>query len=243
MRIFYVIYIKDEILGSYLNAIRYLGNPNEKNDAHITVRGAYKKSLNNIQKYNSIVKGDKVIIRSVGKFFDKDQNTVYLTCESKNLKKVWQKFDYGFNPHITLYDGKSRDFAIKLVEILNSHLINFTFIVNELSELRIMKGQSDYRLRLDANIGYIKLIIGSKLSHNDVEKMGEQKRLELIDKLTFNLSFIKAKKKLAITLQEKEEEANYNLNLLNEEENENISYLRKIVSEGIPFDLKVLRNL
>ena len=38
MRIFYVIFVTDEILSPYLNAIRYIGNPNEKYNAHLTVR-------------------------------------------------------------------------------------------------------------------------------------------------------------------------------------------------------------
>lgn len=244
MRIFYVIYVQDEILGHYLNAIRYLSNPNEKNDAHITVRGPYKTHLKNeiIQKLNSIIKGDKIRITSVGTFFENHQNTVFLNCTSSKLEQVWQKFDYGFNPHITLYDGNSRTFAKKLVEILNSHLINFYFTVNQLSELKSLKGQSDYRLRLDANIGYIKQKIGSDLEHGDVEKMSQKRRLELIDKLTFNLSLIKAKKKPSITLQNKKEK-NYNLDVFTDDKNENINYLNKRLKEGIPFDLKVLRNL
>lgn len=242
MRIFYVIYVHDDILEHYLNAIRYLSNPNEKNGVHITVRGPYKIHLNNVQKLNSIIKGEKIKISSVGTFFGTKQNTVFLNCDSKKLEKIWQKFDYGFNPHITLYDGNSRNFAKKLVAILNSHLINFTFVVDKLSELRSIKGQSDYRLRLDANIGYIKQKIGSDLTHNDIEKMSEKRRLELIDKLTFNLSLIKAKKKPSITLLEKEQ-TSFSTDVLNDEENENITYLHTKLKEGKTFDLKVLRNL
>ena len=45
MRYFYVIYIKDELLNNFINAIRLLSNPSEKHDCHITVRGPYSEPI------------------------------------------------------------------------------------------------------------------------------------------------------------------------------------------------------
>lgn len=52
----------------------------------------------------------------VGNFFDYGQNTVFFKCDdNKNLRKIWKKKGYkDFKPHITLYDGKNKEFAQKL---------------------------------------------------------------------------------------------------------------------------------
>lgn len=239
MKLFYVIFVKDEILGSYLNAIRYLSNPNEKHNAHITVRGPYKVQID-VSRYNKIINNEIISIKEVGTFFEGEQNTVFLRCESEKLEEVWQKPDYGYNPHITLYDGKSKNFARDLVKILNSHLINFSFKADKLSLLQSIKGQSDYRLSLEANLKYIGAIIEKSLSHTLVEKMTEEQRLELIDKITDHLSFIKSKKKLSVTLSESEADThNYDLKVLRETP-VNVSLSELINSNRI--SLNILRD-
>jgi 2'-5' RNA ligase len=200
MRYFYVIYIKDEILGRYLNAIRYIGNPKEKNDAHITVRGPYNRPLTNIKRYNDIISNEEIIIKSVGTFFGEKQNTVFLTCEATKLKEVWHKSDYEYNPHIALYDGNSRQFAESLVAILNSHLINFSFKVDKLSLLKSEKGQADYKLRLNTNLMYINNKINKNLSYQDIDNLDIKSRVEIIDALTSFLSMVKAKKPLSVKI-------------------------------------------
>lgn len=237
MKIFYVIYVRDNILGPYLNAIRYLSNPTEKYDAHITIRGPYKKHIN-IDNYNKIIENDTIEITAVGKFFEKKQNTVFLQCYSDNLKKIWHKSDYGFKPHITLYDGKSRTFASNLIKILNSHLINFTFKVEKLSELRSIKGQIDYRLNLEWKLEYIHSIVKKNVTHNEIENMNEPERLRLIDEITEHLSFIKAKKKLAVTLNNDKDDGDYDLKILRKNEDNN--YTKDFLNDKVV--LTVLRN-
>lgn len=61
---FYVAYPKDSHLRECLNALKVLADDTQRTEAHITVRGSYKKRLqeNFIEKYLKIISGEELSI-------------------------------------------------------------------------------------------------------------------------------------------------------------------------------------
>ena len=154
---------------------------------------------------------------------------------------MWHKFDYGFNPHISLYDGKSRSFAENLVKILNSHLVDFDFTVDRLSMLKSLKGQTDYRLILESNLNYINENINRELNIREIEKMDENQRLVIINEITKHLTkAINTKKKQSIKKPIYEEEpSGFFINIFNEE-SKKVSLHELLNFKN--FDLNILRK-
>jgi len=133
-----VIAIGDEKLKECLNAIRLIGNPEEKHDAHLTVRGPYigKRGYHG-RDSNSMLKQSYVVrVTSVDNFFEHHQNTVFFSCMAPNLKSAWWKPDYPYNPHITLYDGPSREFAEALYSLFRLYSFRINFESDGLIPLR-----------------------------------------------------------------------------------------------------------
>lgn len=224
-------------MGRYLNAIRYICNPKTKYKAHVTVRGPYSKLLDysSLLEYNSVIARDNLVIGEISSFFSSNQNTVFLKCDSTNLYKIWFKKDYiDFNPHITIYDGKSRNFAEKLLSILNGHLMNFTCKIQELSELRSMQErQNEYIQYLESNISFIRNVLKIDLSSDLVVNIPEREKLDIIDSLISHLCMLKAKKKLRIVPAKEELSENIDLHIL-----ENLDE-RPLNQKN--FDLQILR--
>ncbi len=121
-RLFYVVYLADPFVQSCLDLIRYLAEGAEKTPAHVTVRGPYARRLTEKveQSINEQIAGIAIDVLGVSSFFENSQNTVYLRCSAPELNQVWDKPDYPFNPHLTLYDGSDRVFAGELLAELHS---------------------------------------------------------------------------------------------------------------------------
>lgn len=192
MRIVYVIYLDDEIARSLINTIRLICNPFEKTLAHITVRGPYKKiyGVDKLSSYNSRIQGARIRVSGSASFFDTNQNTVFLCCQSDELHKVWHKPDYSgaYNPHITLYDGKSRSFAIEMLKILRNYDIDFYFNVNKLSPLILRKRQPGFLLQLEDDLDIVSSITNDHIDLDRIHSMEENERLRFIEKVCYHLS-------------------------------------------------------
>ncbi len=113
MRTFNVLYVSDNVIRTCLNTILIVCDPSEKTPVHITVGGP-NRPRPRPKRYGDSIRRLPVSVLGVGNFFGPNQNTVFLRCGSEYMKKIWDKPDFEFNPHITLYDGDSRDFALKL---------------------------------------------------------------------------------------------------------------------------------
>lgn len=194
-RVFYVIYIGDERIQSLLDAMRFLGNTEEKTPAHITVRGPYTQRQN-IRKLNRKVAGTKIVAEGIGTFFNSRQNTVFIKCHADSLRRVWQKSDFGFNPHITLYDGPSREFAEALVDRLNRVEIQFSFLVDKLLPLTSYKGQFAIWLEECVDYNVIVNACGNQFLGPDVRLLPDKDRLSLIGSLARELHSIREKRLL-----------------------------------------------
>jgi len=187
MAFFYVLHIKDRRLSDCVEAIRFLSDPQEKHRAHITVRGPYEKRID-ISNLNRLIAGDVVAIDRVGNFFDAGQNTVYFACSSKELGRVWKKKDYPFNPHITLYDSGSSEFARRLYEVLSKYKYNVSFRVDQLEPIEWKKGQKSFSLGWAFNSGLVSRVAKQRVQLNCVRRLTEERRLEIIDRLCRYLS-------------------------------------------------------
>ena len=190
-RTFYVLYVPDGLIANCIDAIRILANPVEKHRAHITVRGPYKRAISSLDAINRDIEGSEIGIHGSGNFFGSGQNTVFLACKSPRLESVWDKRDYGFNPHITLYDGSSREFARKLWDIVSSRTYETSFIAGPLKALvSSLRHQGGMGLRADLDLRLLNEVADFRIDARTVSNLGEEARLMAIGKLCDYLSKI-----------------------------------------------------
>ena len=185
-RVFYVVYFEDQNLQRILDAIRLLCDPNGKTRAHITIRGPYSKRTD-MSPFTRRLQGTEIVTLGVDCFFNESQNTVFLKCDSDRLREVWEKSDYGYNPHITLYDGDSRQFASRLADRLSKLLLRFSFTADGLSPLISYKGQGTFDLRMAFDEEFVFKLIGKRVTSGDIEKLPVETRLSYVEALARKL--------------------------------------------------------
>lgn len=193
-KIFYVLYIGDEI-GKCMDAIRFIASPKEKHASHITVRGPYKRRIS-VKKINSKLKGNLIRILGVGSFFStvNKQNTVYFTCDGTKLRSVWEKKGFGYEPHITIYDGDDFDFAEELYRLMKRFYFDLAFYSDQLEILSTFPGQSSFESRLVLRDDFIKKILNeTNLSLEKSNDLTSRKRIFLIKKICKYLSGLSSK--------------------------------------------------
>jgi hypothetical protein len=127
LKVFYSIYVPTGPIRTALDAIRLFARPQTKHPAHITVRGPYS-DYRDPRMWTAAVRGQCVEVGGVGTFFGPDQNTVFLRADAPAIRLIWDKPDFpDYNPHLTIYDGESRDFAESLRAILVQKDPRFSF--------------------------------------------------------------------------------------------------------------------
>jgi 2'-5' RNA ligase len=184
---FYVLYPQHSQLRKILNALKVIADHTQRTEAHITVRGPYRKRLpeSDVSRYSDMIEGEHLRINKVDNFFAFGQNTVFFNCEENdNLKKIWRKITYNeFRPHITIYDGDDRDFAVELFQILGKAFRPFIYQVEKLSwlepktkdELRL------YSLENSFNFDTIQNLINTELTKDSVENLAQHERMNFIE--------------------------------------------------------------
>ncbi len=187
MRIFYVLTFRSGFIVGSLNAIKFLSDPKQKILTHITVRGPYEHKLDE-KKQKEIEKkinGKIVSINGVGAFFNENQSTVYLKCDSEDLMEIWDKPSYkGYNPHITLYDGKSREYAKKLLNVLSRNDISFEATADRILPYNSIKGQKDLFFGNTFNTTLIEKIATFRFRDDDIMRMDDEVKLKIIDDIS-----------------------------------------------------------
>lgn len=178
MRRFDVVLIGDEQLKTCLDAARILANPNEKNATHITVGGPFKTPPKRTLQHE--VAGSQIRITGIGRFKGRDQNTVFLWCDSSYLRRLWRKPDHGYNPHITLYDGSASVFAERLYAKCADLEFDFSFPAGQLVSLTSRKGQIDFDLRAHFDAVLVQKLSGQLVSQDDLLEMDDERRLALV---------------------------------------------------------------
>ncbi len=98
-----------------------------RSSIHVTVRGPnkdpFKKDV--IDNLFRKIANDTMLIHSVDRFDNDEQQVVFLKVHSPNLHRIWRKPDYpkeeyGVNPHITLYEGRDKEYAECVYEFLKN---------------------------------------------------------------------------------------------------------------------------
>lgn len=143
---FFVVLVPQAPLLSTLNLLRILFRPKTKVPAHITTAGPFEERTPPGDA-RCLIDGASLTIRGVGTFFkdgERQQNTVFLGIEAPSLRMIWHKPDYPeFSPHLTMYDGDSREEAERireLLEIRQFQLIDYRITRTDLQVLEVQKG-------------------------------------------------------------------------------------------------------
>lgn len=119
---------RDRDICTLLHELRKLfnGKPSKSN-IHITVRGPYVEPLKekDVKPFQDIVNNDLITISGVSMFNNNGCYVVYLGVNSENLHEIWWKRDYpkgvyGFNPHISLYQGTNKQLAYRIKDFLTA---------------------------------------------------------------------------------------------------------------------------
>ena len=185
-RVFYVVYFRNQRLQAAFDAMRLIANPHEKSRAHITIRGPYRQRYD-VRGLDRKIRDTEIVTDGAGSFFDGDQNTVFIGCHSRELREVWLKRDFGFHPHITIYDGSSRDFASLLYGRLLDLAIQFRFRVGGLLPLPSVKGQYSMDLRQAFDATVVADITGSRLDVAEVDALSAEQRVGWVELLADRL--------------------------------------------------------
>lgn len=195
MNFFYVIYLTDPVLETCIDAIRLLLNPQEKRPAHLTVRGPYAQKLSKlvVERISTKIEGSSIRITGVDSFFATNQNTVMFKCVSPRLLDVWHKPDYEFNPHITIYDGDSRQIAAQLLRTLSKYSYNVLFTASKLFQIASSKGQEKLIVRMNLDTGLLEKITGYRIRLREIDRMDKLWRFFLIDRIASYMSTLWSK--------------------------------------------------
>jgi 2'-5' RNA ligase len=192
MAVFYVLHVRERDLSDCLDAIRFLSDPAEKQRAHITLRGPYQKKID-VKAINERIAGRIVSIDGVGNFFSSNQNTVFFQCSAPVFRAVWHKEDFPFNPHLTIYDGRSSEFAHRLYELVSPYRYSLRFRAEQLDAIQSRRGQSSFTLAISFNSELVRRIVGEKITAAQVPKLTSERRLELIQQLCKYLATLAGK--------------------------------------------------
>lgn len=182
MPLFYVIYLRDGISIDCIEAIRLLCDPSQQKASHLTVRGPFPNKIRLVDA-NRKLAGNKLLLNGISRFFSENQNTVYFTCSATKIKKVWNKPEYPFNPHITIYDGDSRVFASELFDVISKRTYFLGFHADKLSPLVSTSGPKSLFRPLLFDCDAIAEITGEPITRERINNMTTEKRLTLIDQL------------------------------------------------------------
>ena len=117
--------IKDAPAASLLSDLRSVFKRKEsRSPIHITVRGPYKTTptRDKLEHLWHVIEGEGLLLSGIGRFQLPDRGLVILRSHSKAIRKIWWKRDYhiiryGFNPHVTLFEGP-HDRAIEVEKFL-----------------------------------------------------------------------------------------------------------------------------
>ena len=179
VRVFYVVYPDEPGLCAWLNLLRALANPHEKEPAHVTVRGPYRQRYRLPQAAGS-VRGSTVHVPGADAFLSDKQSTVILRCQAEQLRGLWRKPDYpGFTPHLTLCDGLPRALSEEILDIARS-IPPFSFRVGELVPIFTKPKQTALGLLSAIDDALLAEIAGQRLHAEALLRLASRERLALL---------------------------------------------------------------
>ena len=204
--IFYVIYVADVEVGPALDLIKIICNPFVKTHAHVTLRGPYTRKADDARAWNKKWVEEKnqisaITFKGLLSFFRPGQNAVSLGCEFPEVQELWYKPDYPHGvPHLTLYDGESREFADDVLKVLGRFDWNFEVSATPLKPLRAgERGQwSMVHLTPNNEIDRVfERLTGHRVSSESIRDMKPDLRLEVVDQVCQYISRVVAERSKA----------------------------------------------
>ncbi len=190
----YVLYINDDLVGPHFELIRKVCEPNSTSKPHVTIAGPIKKrAIFGLDFEQATV--SQIELVEPGQFHSHTQNTVFILCDIQELKKFHYKPDYMTSPpHLTLYDGGSRELANKLIQLLQGYRWRVKIPLPRESRLSVIDMRAKrthhageatgYSLRLMELFG---AITGETLEHGYLTRISMRKRIELVDKIVAHM--------------------------------------------------------
>ena len=132
--------IVDPEIVALVHGIRSIANSApSRSGPHVTIRGPYSKPVppGQLTRYKRLLDSSPVVLEGVGVFTASDRFAVYVKVQHDKLRQVWWKPDYpikkfGFNPHVTLYEGDDRQRAMLLCKFLTNEklkVLTWDFVV------------------------------------------------------------------------------------------------------------------
>lgn len=173
MPIFYGVYLETEDVSAVLDIVRFLGEPEGIRTSHITMRGPYSKPVRRatLDRMNHNFRNErKIELMQPRTFFGLNQSSVVIEVNLLSLNRLVYKPDFPQStPHITLYDGKDREFAENLYNILCQYNWDYPIAVTRLQRINSSNKIDDVMLPMfkDFHDLFLKLV-------------GDQKEFKLI---------------------------------------------------------------
>lgn len=188
MNVYYVVYIKGEVVADCLNAILCLIKPEVKHPAHITVRGPYAQEVT-MEPFNIQARQIPIILDGIGRFTNPEQHVVFLACNAPQLKNIWWKPDYSFVPHLTLYNGTSQKEADEIFSIANQYIYRLCLKARILEPLIIGRERRHLR-HVSFDEHKISVITQGYISRETLPLLSHHQRLNAINMILQYLSRI-----------------------------------------------------
>jgi adenine-specific DNA-methyltransferase len=194
----YILYLTDEIVAPSLELVRRICEPNARSKPHVTMGGPLRRRTDSSATWeNTQIK--RITLVEAGRFLSHadmspTQNTVYMRCDLHEQAWVHYTPDYPQSvPHVTLYNGKSRDFADRLWDLLRKYSWHLYFEPAVSTTLRkvILGGRKKKRA---SEIEYspeasalFRELVGKEIGYEYVASMSDKERLRITDLLCQNL--------------------------------------------------------
>lgn len=147
---FVLLELVDEEISGLINGIREILMPDGfRTSVHLTLRGPYgpgeKIEPEEISKWTELLKAGPIVLDGIGTFRNRDRYVIYIKVSHRNLRRVWWKPDfpverYGYNPHITLYEGDNWILVDKVADFLKGEKLS---LLTEKFRLAIYTSKQD----------------------------------------------------------------------------------------------------
>jgi adenine-specific DNA-methyltransferase len=184
-----VLYINDDVVGPHLQLIRNICEPNSRSRPHVTVR--YSDKLPIPEAYHSANIGYIDLVEPGAFGLDQGDEspnrTVYIRCESDALLHLDYKPHFPTSEfHITLYDGRSSEFARQLLLGMKQLRWGFRLLLpNEttLTQIEIKTGKSGLPKPPPTYSPQVHDIFyevsGQRIDHRLLQELSDSQRVEL----------------------------------------------------------------
>ena len=123
----FIVFNDPEVVGVLNFLAEALNGRRWRQPPHLTIQGPLpnRPGADALRAIEEKLKDDQLLIANPGLFETKRGVALYLRVQSENLIRVWNKPDfpvekYGFEPHLTLYEGPDRERALSAHAFLRS---------------------------------------------------------------------------------------------------------------------------